>query len=74
MNSLDLKEGFVLWEHLREAVGVLDLFGGCGRFLLLGIAEFAAVENVGAHAEGLGHLARDRQRVARHHLDLHTHR
>ena len=64
---------FVLREHLREAVGVLDLLGGLRRFLLLGIAEFAAVENVGAHAEGLGHFARDRQRVAGHHLDLHAH-
>ena len=33
----------------------------------------AAVENVRAHPQGLGHLARDRQRVARHHLDLDAH-
>jgi hypothetical protein len=36
----------VLREHLREAVGILDLFGGLGRFLFFGIAELGPVENV----------------------------
>ena len=63
----------VLREHLGETVGVLDGLGDLRRFLRLGIAECAAVENVRAHPEGLGHLPRDRQRVARHHLDLHAH-
>ena len=63
----------VLRKHLGEAVCVLYLPGDLRRFVGLGIAHGAAVENVRAHPQGLGHLTRDRQRVARHHLDLDAH-
>src|SRR5271165_3133769 len=42
-------------------------------FLGLGVAEGVRVEDVRTHPQRFGHLAGDRQGVARHHLDLHAH-
>ena len=60
-------------EHLSEAVRILDGLGHRRGFLGLGVAEGVRVEDVRAHSQRLGHLAGDRQSVARHHLDLHAH-
>ena len=63
----------VFGEHLSETVGILDGLGHRGGFLGLSVAERVRVEDVRPHSQRLGHLAGDRQSVARDHLDLHAH-
>ncbi len=63
----------VFREHLRETISALDGFDYCGGGLLLQVPETAGIQDLGAHAEGAGSLARDRQLIAGHHLDLDTH-
>ena len=48
-------------------------FGQLRRLLVLGVAEAAGIEDVGAHPQFLGGFLGDGQRIARHHLDLHAH-
>ena len=52
---------------------VLDGLGRRRGLLALDVAKAGGIENVAAHAERLGGLLGDGQRIARDHLDLHAH-
>jgi len=64
---------FMLGEDLGEAVGVLDRLGDRGRFVRLGIAQRAAVEDIGAHPQGPWPSPGRSPTRRRSHLDLHAH-
>ncbi len=63
----------VFGEYLGEAIGRFDGLGRRRCLLALDVAEAGGIEDIAAHAECLGGLLGDGQRIARDHLDLHAH-